>query len=187
MTWYSATVTVAATSEPITLAEAKAQCRVDGADEDGYLNGLIAAARSHIEGYCGTPLVSRTVTVKCDGFADFALFPIVPLGAVSSISYVDGAGATQTLSTDIYEVRSDGLTASLALKSGQSWPTIQTGSRITVTATVGYSAVPEAVKHAALFLVATWHAQREAVAEGQVTDVPHAVDALLSNHRSFAF
>lgn len=186
MTWYPATVTVAAASEPVTLAEAKAQCRVDGTEDDAYLTALIAAARGHIEGYCGTPLISRTVTVKCDCFDDFAHFPIVPLGSVSSVSYVDGAGATQTLSTSVYEVRSDGLTASLALKNGQSWPTIQAGSRITVTASVGYSAVPDATKHAALLLVALWFDTREAVNVGNiVTTMPHAVDALLSNHRSF--
>lgn len=187
MSWYPATVTVAAASEPVTLAEAKAQCRVDGSDEDAYLDSLIAAARGHIESYCGTPLVSRTVTVKCDGFCDFAVFPVVPLTSVSSVSYVDSAGATQTLSTDVYEVRSDGLTASLALKNGQSWPSLQTGSRVTVTAVVGYASIPEAIKHAALLLIATWFDRRASTAEGQVSEVPHAVDALLSNHRNFAF
>lgn len=186
MSWYPATVTVAAGSEPITQAEAKDQCRVDGTDSDDYIDGLIAAARGHIEGYCGTPLVSRTVTVKCDSFDDFARFPVAPLTSVSSVSYVDNVGATQTLSTDAYEVRSDGLTASLALKSGQSWPTIQTGSRVTVTAVVGYSAVPDAIKHAALLLVATWFDHRATVSDGEMFEIPHAVDALLSNYRTFA-
>lgn len=188
MSWYPPTVTVAATSEPMTLAEAKSQCRVDGTDDDAYLNSLIAAARAHVEAYCGTPLVARTVTVKCDGFCDFSTFPVVPLTSVSSVSYVDSAGATQTLATSVYEARSDGLTASLALKSGQSWPSLQTGSRITVTASVGYGTVPEAVAHALKLLIGFWFDNRSTVNIGNITsDLPHAVDALLTNYRVFAF
>lgn len=185
--WYPATVTVAAASEPITLDEAKAQTRVDSSDSDDYLDSLIAAARSHIESYCGTPLVQRTVTVKCDGFCDFAGFPAVPLISVSSVSYVDDAGDAQTLSTDVYEVRTDGLTASLRLKDGQSWPSIQSQSRITVTAVVGYSAVPDAIKHAALLLIGQWFDNREAINVGNiVAELPNAVPALLANHKVYS-
>lgn len=178
MTWYPPTVTVAAASEPITAAEAKAQTRVDGADNDAEIALLIAAARSYVEDGCGTPLVQRTITVKCDSFADFAAFPVVPLQSVSAIAYVDGAGDAQTLSASVYEVRADGLTASIALKNGQSWPTIQTGSRITVTAVVGYSTIPDAIKWALLFLVAQGFDER--------AKAPEWLDGLLCNHRSFA-
>ena len=187
--WYPHTVTVAAASEPVTVTQAKAQCRVDGTDSDTEITALIAAARSYVESYCGRVLITRTITAKCDSFADFAQFPIVPLASVTSVSYVDGAGATQTLSTDVYEVRTDGLTASLALKSGQSWPSIQSGSRITVTAVVGASAAPEAVMHAMLLLIADWYDQRGNTVLGtnQPTEMPHAVTALLANYRAFSF
>lgn len=178
--WYPSTVTVAASSEPVTLAEAKAQTRVDGTANDTALNLYIASARAHVEAYCGTPIVSRTVTVKCDGFDDFDKFPVAPLSSVSSVSYVDGAGETQTLSTDVYEVRADGLTASIVLKYGQSWPSIRDGSRITVTAVVGYSTVPADIKHATLLLVSGMFENRE------TGTVPPAVDALLANHRIYA-
>lgn len=185
--WYAPTVTVAAASEPVTLSEAKAQCRVDGDDENALITGLIAAARDHVEMHCGTPMVSRTVTVKCDGFDDFSHFPVVPLVAVSSVSYVDSAGGTQTLSAGIYEVRSDGLTASLALKSGQSWPSIQTGSRVTVTASVGYSAVPGAVKQSILLLIGQWFDNRADATDKPLIAMPNAVEALLSNYRAYSF
>lgn len=187
MAWYPHTVTVAPASEPVTLGEAKAQCRVDGTDSDTLLAAQIAAARSYVEDYCGRALVARTVTVKCDSFDDFAVFPVVPLSSVTSVSYVDSAGASQTLSADVYEVRSDGLTASVALKHGQSWPSIQSGSRITVTAVVG-GVVPEAVKQALLLLIGHFFSNREAVSVGAtVAETPIAVSALLANHRSFAF
>ena len=97
---------------------------------------------------------SRSATMKCDGFGDFDRLSEAPVSAVASVSYVDTAGATQTLSTDVYELRADGFEASIVLKYGQTWPSIQTGSRITVTATVGYSTTPEAVVHAMLLWIA---------------------------------
>lgn len=178
MSWYPHTVTVAAASEPISLDEARTQTRWDDAANDTALSLYIASARAHVEAYTGTVLVSRTVTIKCDSFDDFARFPVVPVSSISSVSYVDGAGATQTLSTSVYEVRSDGLDASIVLKNGQSWPDIQSGSRITVTAVVGYSAIPSDIKHALLILVAQGDNEREAAFAG--------AHDLLCNHRTGA-
>jgi len=195
MTWYAPTITVQPANEPVSLDEAKAQCRVDGTADDTALTAYIASARNYVEAYTGTALVSRTITAKCDSFADFTRVPVAPLGAVSSVAYVDSAGADQTLATSVYDVRSDGLTASLALKADQAWPTIQTGSRITVTATAGYATVPPSIKHAILLLVSLWFDNRSplssvtrAAPEGSIIpEVPHAVESLLANYRSFAF
>lgn len=189
MSWYPPATTVAAVSEPLAVADATEQVKADAGDaaDQAYILALTKAARSHVEAYCGTPLASRTITVKCDAFTDFSAFPIAPLTSVSSIAYLDGAGANQTLSTDVYEVRTDGLTASIVLKSGQSWPTIQSGSRITVTAVVGYSTIPESIVHALKLLVADWYDRRSGTSDKPITETPHAVAALLSNHRSFAF
>lgn len=188
MSWYPATVTVAPTSEPVTLAEAKLHLRVDGTDEDALITGLIATARDYVARYTGSFIAPCTLEVRCDTFADFTTAPILPLGAVTGVSYVATDGTSQILSSSVYEARSDGLTASIALKAGQSWPAIQTGSRITVTATVGYVAIPPAIKQAMLLLLGDWYRMRENTAMGaQVLEMPHAVTALLANYRSFGF
>jgi len=188
--WYPSVVTVAPDDEPITLEEAKAQTRVDGADDDASLTAYIAGARAHAEAYCGTPFVSRTISVKCDGFGDFAQFPVVPVSAVSAIGYVDAEGETQILDASVYELRADGLTAAIALAYGATWPAIQSGSRITVTANVGYAAVPDDIKLAILLLVGHWHKYREAGARetgnGEAQEIPHGVNALLCNHRVYS-
>lgn len=184
--WYSATITEAATAEPITSAEAKAQCRVDSDDDNDLLGRLISAARDHVEHYCGARFASQAVEMKCDAFADFVRLPEGPVTGITSITYVDTAGAVQTLSTDAYDLLPDGLEGSIVLKSGQRWPAIRPGSRITVTAVVGYEIVPAAVKHAILMLIATWYAQRENVLVGATVDnlpMPAGVDALLCNFR----
>ena len=185
MSWYPHTVTVAG-RYPVTLAEAKAQCRVDSNDEDTLLDGLIAAATEYVELYCGTVIDVRTLAVKCDDFCDFAKFPVTPLATVTGITYVDSAGATQTLSTDVYEVRTDNLTASIVLKFGQSWPSIQSESRITVTATAGYTVAPAPIKQAILLLVGQWFDQRADVSDKAMIAMPNAVEALLTNYRTFA-
>jgi len=51
---YKTIVTVPASFEPVTLAEAKAQLRIeDGFTlDDDYIQGLISAARDRVEQYC---------------------------------------------------------------------------------------------------------------------------------------
>lgn len=183
--WYPHTVTVDPASEPVSLADARMQCHIDSADTayDSELAVYQAAARAHIEAMCGTPLVERTIEAKCDCFGDFARFPVVPLQEVTAITYLDGEGAEQTLSTDVYEVRTDGLVASIVLKTGQSWPTIQTGSRITVTAEVGYTDIPGDVSLALLLLIGHWFANHEASGKDDLAAIPMGVDALLANRR----
>lgn len=50
-------------SEPVTLAEAKTQCRVDFTDDDTLISDLITAARQSIEEYCHISLVPKVVTL----------------------------------------------------------------------------------------------------------------------------
>jgi uncharacterized phiE125 gp8 family phage protein len=179
--WYPANITVAASAEPITLEQARVQCRVEPSDTDfdDDLNQLIKAARSHVETYCGTRFASQTVEIKADGFVDFVRLPEAPVISITSITYNDTDGSTQTLPTSVYELRADGLETAIVLKTDQSWPSIQSGSRITVTAVVGYTAAPDSVVHAMLIFIAEHFDTKEnAVAGGQTH-----IDALLSNHR----
>lgn len=180
--WYPAAV-VAPLVEPVTLNQAKAHLRVDHSDEDALISALIKAARSLIENACGVRFAQRTgVAIKCDSFDDFARLPEAPVSAISSVSYVDVSGATQTLASTVYELRADGVEAAIVLKSNQSWPGIKYGSRITVTASLGYSEAPEDICHALLMLVAYFYENRED-AGSAASDLPFAVNALICNHR----
>lgn len=177
--WYPSAVTVAAT-EVVTIAEARQQGR-SGADTDldAELTRLITVARNHVEQYCGIRIGSQTIVAKCDSFDDMARLPEAPVASITSIVYVDADGATQTLSTDVYELRSDDLDAGVVLKFNQSWPVIQPGSRITLTAVVGYTTAPPAVHHAMLLRIADFFMGHETVASGDYS----TFDALLVNHR----
>lgn len=182
--WYP-TIVAAPTAEPVSLDRAKAHLRVDHADDDAVISIIIQAARAHVEKACGVRFSSRTgVTLKCDAFSDFDRLPEVPVTSVSSVSYVDPNGDTQTLSTNVYELRADGIEAAIVLKSGQSWPATQDGSRITVTATLGYSSPPEDMAFAMLLLISHFYDNRSAVAIGEAAaELPFSVNALMCNHR----
>lgn len=184
--WYAATVAAPGT-EPVTLAAAKAQFRGESTDEDTLVQSWIAAARAHLENRCGVRFASRTgVELKCDSFADFSTLPEAPVTAVASITYVDTEGATQTLAGTVYEARLEGIEPHIVLKYNQTWPAIQSGSRITVTATIGYATVPEEIVHAMNLIIAHWDMNREAASETSVQQIPLGVDALIENHRRFA-
>lgn len=134
--------TIAPTAEPISLAQAKRQLRVDGTDDDTFIAGLITAARSYVENYCSSQLVVATYQQKLDKFpcGDTISLNYPPLINVSSITYVDSDGTTQTLSTTVYSVLTTEKPGKIKLKYGQSWPSIRSQpDAVTITFRAGYA------------------------------------------------
>lgn len=181
--WYPSTVTVAPLVEPVTLAEAQAQCYAAHADFTPTLLRLIKAARSEAERYCNAVWAEQTIASPCDDFCDLARLPHGPLKSVTSITYTDPAGDPQTVAAASLDVRKDGLEPSIVAAHGHVWPRIMFGSRITLTAVYG-GEVPETVQHAMLMMIAHWFSNREAVVTGTIaTTIPLGVDTLLCNDR----
>lgn len=174
-------------AEPITLAEAKAHLREDSDDNDGVIEGLISAARNHVEAYTSTRLTEQTVSLAASSWADLESFPIGPVLSVDLVQYVDRAGVLQDWAADSWREVRRGLTAQVVPAFGVSWPTADFQSdAIRVEATVGYVALPQAVRAAMLMLIAQWYDNRAAVVVGTISsELPNTVVALLSNHRMF--
>jgi uncharacterized phiE125 gp8 family phage protein len=88
---------------PITLADARAQCRVTSTSEDARLLAMIYAATEWGENLTARRLITQTWDLYLDAFpCDEIRAPYAPLRSVTSISYVDLAGVTQTLATSEY-------------------------------------------------------------------------------------
>jgi uncharacterized phiE125 gp8 family phage protein len=179
--------TVEPSDMPVTLGEAKAQCRVLHDDEDQLLEDLIAAATSMVEDYLGRSLTTQTWRLTLDAFSDAIILPRGPVQSIASFTYLDASGASQTVPGATYAFDADADPQAVRRQPSASWP--QPGDRInpvTITYVAGYSVVPAAIRQAILMLVATWFANRETLLTGSiVAEMPFSAMALLENHRSF--
>jgi uncharacterized phiE125 gp8 family phage protein len=190
--WTAPVVTVAAASEPIDTVSAVEHLRAQGAGAETEIDRLVAVARAYVESHTGTRLITQTLALRCDEWADLDSLPVAPVQSITSISYVDTDGATQTLAGSVYEARLYGLAPSIVLKFDQIWPTIRMGTLITVTAVVGYGAaanVPPDLIHALKLLLGDFYQFREtaqADQSGSAYPVAAPVSAILTNHRKYA-
>jgi len=75
--------------EPVTLAEAKAFCRIDGSDEDALVNALIAAARLQVESLTGRALITQTWRLTMACAPRLVELPVIPVAAL--VAAPDGA------------------------------------------------------------------------------------------------
>lgn len=190
---------------PVGLNEMKDHLRIEptDTDEDALIMGLIHAGVTHIDGQkgiLGRALCTQTWDYKLDAFPAEIRIPLPPLQSVDSISYVDENGATQTLSTSVYQVVNNGTRPSTIVEAyNQSWPTTRCiPQAVTVRFTAGYldnnspadtrNGVPQPVKHALMLLGGHWYENRTPVEVGvSVSDVPMTVDALLAPYRVYGW
>lgn len=142
MTQWTLAQTVAPAEEPISLAEAKRYGWVDSSFDDVLISDLAKSVRSEFERLTGLQLVTATWKMYLDNWpcSCGVLVPKSPLLTVSSITYVDTAGATQTLASSVYQVDAVSQPGRITTAYGQSWPSIRsaTYNAVTITFTAGY-------------------------------------------------
>lgn len=175
------------TEWPVTLAEAKVQCRVTHDDEDAYLEGLIRAATTYVESTLGRTIAVRTWKLTLDEFADAIEILRGPVQSVDAVQYSDEDGLTQTASASLYSTDLVSSRQWVLLNTGESWPTTLDGvNAVSVTYTAGYEPadVPADIRHAILLLIGHWYANREAASDKPATTTDLAVDALLQPYRA---
>jgi uncharacterized phiE125 gp8 family phage protein len=189
----SLTLQTAPATEPITTAEAKTHLRVDGTDDDTYIDTLVASARRWVEDYTGRALVTQTWDWKFDHFPvsnrAYLWLPKGPVSAITSITYLDTDGASQTMTSSDYVLDGDHLPPRVALAPSADWPDTEADriNTVTVRFVAGYgaaSSVPDDIKHAVKLLVGQLYAHREPEVVGHtVSRIQFALDSLLSSHR----
>lgn len=181
----------AAQDAPVTLAEAKAHLRVDGTTEDVLITSMITSATEAAEQLTGRALMPQTWELVLDSFDDGVVLTRPPVRSVTSITYVDEAGATQTLSPLLYRLRSadDFGLASVIPAYGQTWPTtLADVDAVKVRFVAGYASedyVPEPLKSWVKLQVSAMYENREAEAySSRATTVKMSfVDGLLDRYR----
>lgn len=182
----------AAITEPITLAQLKAQCRVDTTDDDAVLTLAIQAARAKAENYTGTAIISQVWDQTLDAFPEAEIELLKPpVTTINSVTYVDAAGATQTLPGASYSLDAATFPGWLLPAYGNEWPdTRDQANAVTIRFTTGYAdanAVPGDMRAWLLLTAAFIYAQREVmVLGGKVAEIPSRFcDSLLDPYRVF--
>jgi uncharacterized phiE125 gp8 family phage protein len=149
------------TVEPVTLQEANLQLRIitDIGDvtvqpSDTLVTIAITASREYAEHYAGRAFAPVTLEGALDCFpAGDIVLPTSPVTAIDSITYVDTAGATQTLSSSQYTLDMYGLSRCIRLVYGASWPAtraVANAVRIQFKAGLAVALLSKAVKQALL-------------------------------------
>jgi uncharacterized phiE125 gp8 family phage protein len=172
--------------EPITLEEAKLHLRVDGTDEDVLIGLLIIAAREAAEHETWRALMTQTLELGLSCWPCKIYLPHPPVISVTSIKYLDLAGILQTLDPEDYIVDDYSEPAKIVPAYGKCWPMIRhQPNAILVRYEAGYpniTSVPQAIKSWMMLRIGTLYRNREDVAMGQVSELPHA-DSLLDGYR----
>lgn len=163
----------APTEYPITVAEAKAQCRVEHTAEDDLIQSLIAAATDYLEIILRRQLVTATWETRLDCFEDIIELPKPNLLTVVTIKYIDIDGVEQTIDEADYVVDTFSQPGRVYPAYNTCWPSHRdelNAVRIRFTAGYGLAAsVPEAVKHMIKLLVGHWYLNREDVVTGTIS------------------
>ena len=160
--------TVAAASEPITLAELKEQLRIESSttEDDTFLTGLIVSSREAVEAILGKVLINQTVVAKLDEFPKDEYFelPTPPVSSVTSITYFDEDNASQTFSSASYSLNDYCDPDRIVRNTDVDWPaTYDRWDAITVTYQSGFAnaaAVPSSIKTVVKMLAAETYEQR---------------------------
>lgn len=179
----------APSAEPVTLAEAKTQCRVDTADDDAYISTLITTARQYVEDILDTSLITTVWEARYDCFPLWEIIlPRPPMqNATVTVVYRDEGGVSRTISSAVSAFQVDHyVTPGRIYPLFQSaWPAVQGDENsVVVRWSAGYgasgSSVPSVVKHAILMLVAHWYETRQPVSQGMQMPIPATFDTLLA-------
>lgn len=158
---------------------------------DPEINALIRTVRHAAEGYTRRALVTQTWDLKLDRFPCWMIsIPKPTLQSVTSITYVDSDGTTQTLAADQYLVDASSTPARITPAFGLVWPiTRYQNNAVTVRFVAGYglaAAVPEGIKTWMLIRIKHLFDNPDAVVMGtrsQVAEMPRAlVDGMLDEY-----
>lgn len=167
------TTTVEPTFEPVTPTEAKDHLRVTGDDENVLISLYLSAARRYAEDYSGRtiPATTYAYTLDCFPTKTYIELPAPPLYSVTSISYIDTNGNSQTWASNQYYVDNKSEPGKVVLVNGATYPLTQTGrpNAVTITYVAGWqtlASIPVNYKLATLQFLAHAYEYRNPVIVG---------------------
>jgi uncharacterized phiE125 gp8 family phage protein len=154
------------TVEPVILDEIREHSRIDIHEEDSYFETRITGAREAAEGYTQSRYITQTWDDSFDSFWWDMVLAQQPVQSITSVTYTDTDGDTQTLANTVYELGTLHGLGILRLKFNQTWPTdVQRHpDAVTVRYVAGYGLavdVPQRIKQAIELYVSHFNEARE--------------------------
>jgi uncharacterized phiE125 gp8 family phage protein len=182
--------TVAPAVLPVALSDVRAQVSLTEGDHDLLLQGFLDAAVSHLDGptgVLGRCMIAQTWRQDFDAWAGELRLPVPDITS-ATVVYIDPDGELQTVDAALYDVVNRIEGASIRFRQAFAQPTVGpevAGVRITFTAGFGASAVsvPAAIRVAIMTHAAHLFLNREAVAAGQMVEVPMSHASLIAPWR----
>lgn len=176
----------------VALADAKLQLRETGTDQDTLITRLIKGATARAEHETGRALLEQTWELVLDAFplAEIELAR-PPVMGITSVTYLDAAGALQTLLSTAYTLDADLLPGWLFPAVGTSWPATQdVANAVRVRFKCGYgtadTAVPDGFKDWIMVQLTTLFDNRDLLALAKADADPGCYGArLLDPYRTY--
>jgi len=177
--------------EPVSLADAKKHIRMDDISEDDTLIlSMIEEARFRAERFLNRDVVTKTYDYRLHEFPEGAIdLPQTPVKSVTSITYIDSAGASQTLASSAYSLFASATAAEIHLNHGQQWPSVRDQSyAVTIRFVTGYTDVPAPIRSAIRMMLAELYNNRaNSISTGAVPkEVPMSARYLMAPYRKVA-
>ena len=170
-------------AEPVTLAEAKAELRVDHGSEDDLIGGLIRAAREEVEQTTELAMIEQGWRLAIDRMPGNCRV-LLRRGPVRAISAYGRDGEAALLEPSDYQLDPLSRPARLHFEVAPGDLRIFNGIEIDFTAGYGEAAtdVPDLLKRAVLMLVAHWFEFRASFGQSQQpVSIPEGYRRLLAS------
>jgi len=171
-------------AEPVTLAEAKAQLKVDTTDDDALIARLIGAARARAEWHTGRALITQSWIQWLDCWTSPVEIMLPPLIAVTAVTAYAGDDSPAVLEASRYFVDAVSQPGRIVLDCVPP-ANLRRRNAVAIAFDAGYGDaaddVPPAIRAAILQMVADLYAHR-----GDAPAEPSgAAQALLAPYRIF--
>lgn len=186
----------AATQSPLTISALRHHVRLDEDDttHDERLIDASTNAVAMVEDYLQRPLLSSTWALRLNGFPYCEIeLPLAPVQSVSSVTYVDSAGVTQSWATSSWNLDNFDRTGRAFIRPvyGQVFPTARDDYNVvTVNFVAGWSdpgAIPKAIIRALLLIVGHFFENTEAVSPVDLREIPMGAKHLLTPYLNSRF
>lgn len=163
------TVLVTAPAQlPVSLPEVKNLLKLEDSvtEDDALAVAILRAAIEHAESYQNRKFITQTWDLKLDRFPCGPIeIPYGGLQSITSITYTDENGNSQTWSSSKYEVDTSGVTGRVRPVDGEVYPSTKDKlNAVTIRFVCGYGTdpadVPEATRLGIQLLVKEWYDKR---------------------------